>query len=162
MIPLIAEIINKLKPNERNVTNIDIENLEDIFTLDENQDNLANANNDENQDNSADANKKKINLDKPMQTLGMLKKVKNTLYQAMLFYWNNDHEISYLPSILDSQIKKLDFASYEMERTLCSLKKKYDDMKFSMSSRLPLQSPQSPQFLTPFTPFPTSTPSTLY
>ncbi|CAG8647632.1 13861_t:CDS:2, partial [Funneliformis mosseae] len=40
------EIIKKLtpNPNEEN-TNIDIETLEDIFILDENQDNSADANN---------------------------------------------------------------------------------------------------------------------
>ncbi|CAG8775305.1 10610_t:CDS:2, partial [Funneliformis caledonium] len=79
-------------------TNIDIETLEDVFILDENQDNLADANN----------NKK----------------------QSMLFYWKENREISYLSSILDSQIKKFDFAPYEMEWTLYSLKEKYDDMKF--------------------------------
>ncbi|CAG8681972.1 6639_t:CDS:2 [Funneliformis caledonium] len=143
-------------PNEEN-TNIDIETLEDVFILDENQDNPADANNNKKQC------QKKINLDEPMQTSGMLKTVKSILYQAMLFYWKEDREISYLPSILDPRIKKLDFAPYEMEWTLYSLKDKYDDMKFNMSLHSPSQSLQSPTPSAPSAPFITTpTPSTLY
>ncbi|PKB92125.1 hypothetical protein RhiirA5_445939 [Rhizophagus irregularis] len=101
MKPLITEIINKLKPDElnENTMNINIENLKN--------------------------HQKNVDLNRSMQTSGVLKKVKDTLYQAMLFYWKNEREISYLPSILDPQIKKLDFAPYEMEQTLNSLKNKY-------------------------------------
>ena len=65
------------------------------------------------------------NLNRPMQISGVLKRVKNTLYQSILFYWGNECEISYLPSILDSWIKKFDFASNEMEKILKFLKDKY-------------------------------------
>ncbi|PKC65197.1 hypothetical protein RhiirA1_536511 [Rhizophagus irregularis] len=52
----------------------------------------------------------------------------------MLFYWKNEREISCLPSILDPQIKKLDFAPYEIEQTLNSLKNKYRKIKLSLDS----------------------------
>src|SRR4051812_27882094 len=42
--------------------------------------------------------------------------------------------MKYQPSIFDSQIKKLDFAPYEMEQTLSSLKNKYKKVKLSISS----------------------------
>ncbi|CAB4401433.1 unnamed protein product [Rhizophagus irregularis] len=80
----------------------------------------------------------------------------------MLFYWENEREISYLPSILNPQIKKLDFAPHEMEQTLNSLKDKYRKMKLSMSSRS--QSSPFPTLATiTTTPFLGPTPSsTLY
>jgi len=159
--PLIAEIINKLKPEE-STPDINIENLEDVFVLDD----MANVNSNEKEC------QRSINLDEPLQTSGILKKVKNTLYQAMLFYWKGDREISYLPSILDPRIKKLDFAPDEREQTLLSLQDKYSDMKFSMSLHSSSQSstPQSPAPsspaplapITPFAPSPTLYQSTLF
>ncbi len=108
MKPLITKIIDNLKPeSESSTTNINIEEIEDIFVWDENQDNSDNTNN----------NNNKTNLDRPMQTSGVLEEVKKTLYYAMLFYWKKDRMISYLPSILDPRIKKLDFAPDEMRQT---------------------------------------------
>ncbi|EXX63839.1 hypothetical protein RirG_148580 [Rhizophagus irregularis DAOM 197198w] len=99
-------------------------------TENEDQDNPNNPNNEKN----TNKHQKNIDLNQPMQTSEVLKKVKDTLYQAMLFYWKNEHKISCLPSILDPQIKKLDFALYEIEQTLNSLKNKYRKIKLSMSS----------------------------
>ncbi|EXX77472.1 hypothetical protein RirG_023430 [Rhizophagus irregularis DAOM 197198w] len=105
MKPLITEIINKFKPDEpnKNTMNINIENLEDVFVWNEDQDNPNNPNNEKN----TNEHQKNVDLNRPMQTSGILKKVKDTLYQAILFYWKNKREISYLPSILDTQIKSL-------------------------------------------------------
>lgn len=105
MKPLITEIINKLKPDEpnENTMNINIENLEDVFVWNEDQDNPNNPNNEKN----TNEHQKNVDLNQPMQISGVLKKVKDTLYQAILFYWKNKREISYLPSILDTQIKSL-------------------------------------------------------
>ncbi|PKB92206.1 hypothetical protein RhiirA5_445595, partial [Rhizophagus irregularis] len=149
MKPLITEIINKLKPDEpnENTMNINIENLEDVFVWNEDQDNSNNPNNEKN----TNEHQKNVDLNQPMQISGVLKKVKDTLYQAMLFYWKNEREISYLPSILDPRIKKLDFAPYEIEQTLNSLKNKYRKMKLSMSSHL--QSSPIPMPVTITTPF---------
>ncbi|PKB94745.1 hypothetical protein RhiirA5_438121 [Rhizophagus irregularis] len=97
-------------------------------TENEDQDNPNNPNNEKN----TNEHQKNIDLNQPMQTSEVLKKVKDTLYQAMLFYWKNEHEISCLPSILDPQIKKLDFALYEIEQTLNSLKNKYRKIKLSL------------------------------
>ncbi|GBB98879.1 hypothetical protein RclHR1_03350010 [Rhizophagus clarus] len=159
MKPLITEIINKLKPDEpnENIININIENLEDVFVWDEDQDNQNNSNNEKN----TNGHQKNVDLNRPMQTSGVLKKVKDTLYQAMHFYWKNEREISYLPSILDPRIKKLDFAPHEMEQTLNSLKDKYRKMKLSMSSRSQSTPLPTPAIIT--TPFLSPTPSsTLY
>jgi hypothetical protein len=150
MKPLITEIINKLKPDEPNENIMNIENLEDVFVWDEDQDNPDNSNNVKN----TNGHQKNVDLNRPMQTSGVLKKVKDTLYQAMLYYWENEREISYLPSILDPRIKKLDFAPHEMEQTLNSLKAKYRKMKLNMSSRsqpspLPIPAIITTPFLTP-------------
>lgn len=118
-----------------------------------------------NSNNSEKECQRSINLDEPLQTSGVLEKVKNTLYQAILFYWKKDHEISYLPSILDPRIKKFDFASDEMEKTLHSLREKYNDMKSKMSLHSPSQ-PSTPSQSIPsviITPFHNYIPlSTLY
>ncbi|CAB5325643.1 unnamed protein product [Rhizophagus irregularis] len=151
--------ILELKPDEpnENTMNINIENLEDVFVWNEDQDNSNNPNNEKN----TNEHQKNVDLNQPMQISGVLKKVKDTLYQAMLFYWKNEREISYLPSILDPRIKKLDFAPYEIEQTLNSLKNKYRKMKLSMSSHL--QSSPIPMPVTITTPFLGPTPSsTLY
>ena len=153
MNPLIAEIIKKLESGlELNTTNINIEEVEDIFVWDENQDNPTNINNN------------RINLDEPMRTLGALEEVKKTLYHAMLFYWKKDRVVSYLPSILDPRIKKLDFAPNELRQTRRSLQDKYNDIKLSMSLHTP--PPSSPtSTITPFlgsTPSPTLYQSTLF
>src|SRR4051794_37248325 len=78
----------------------------------------------------------------------------------MLFYWKNDCEISYLPSIFDPQIKKLDFAPHEMKKTLNSLKNKNKNMKLSMSSHS--QSSSIPTPGTIITPFLGPTPSSTF
>ncbi|GET62115.1 zinc finger BED domain-containing protein 1-like [Rhizophagus irregularis DAOM 181602=DAOM 197198] len=151
--------ILELKPDEpnENTMNINIENLEDVFVWNEDQDNPNNPNNEKN----TNEHQKNVDLNQPMQISGVLKKVKDTLYQAMLFYWKNEREISYLLSILDPRIKKLDFAPYEIEQTLNSLKNKYRKMKLSMSSHL--QSSPIPMPVTITTPFLGPTPSsTLY
>src|SRR6266540_620725 len=100
------------------------------------------------------------NIDRPMQTSEILEEVKKTLYYAMLFYWKKDRMISYLPSILDPRIKKLDFAPDEMRQTRHSLQDKYNDMKLNMSLYTQPSSPSSDLTTTPFL---SSTPSpTLY
>ncbi|CAI2190282.1 8066_t:CDS:2, partial [Funneliformis geosporum] len=73
--------------------------------------------------------------------------------------------ISYLPSILDPQIKKLDFAPDEMRSTRYSLQDKYNDMKFNMSLYTRPSSPSSDLTTTPFlgsTPSPTLYKPTLF
>src|SRR6266540_4949001 len=73
--------------------------------------------------------------------------------------------ISYLSSILDPQIKKLDFAPDEMRQTRHSLQDKYNDMKLNMSLYTQPSSPSSDLTTTPFlgsTPSPTLYQLTLF
>ncbi|CAG8832699.1 31306_t:CDS:2, partial [Gigaspora margarita] len=89
--PLMSEIIKRLKPASL-IDEINIEKIQDIFiAIDE----------DTNQQEGT-------NLDKPIQSSNAIERVKETLYRAIYFYWKNDI-ISYLLSILDPRVKKIDF-----------------------------------------------------
>ncbi|CAG8833056.1 33737_t:CDS:1, partial [Gigaspora margarita] len=141
MSPLISEIIKILKPvlltNE-----INIEKIEDIFV----------AINEDSQ--------YRKDLDKPMQTSNALERVKETLYHAMLFYWKRDN-ISYLPSILDPCVKKIEFAPDKINEVQGLLKDKYNKMKNNLAVNSTTASTASAQNLSK-TFSPNSTLTTLY
>ncbi|CAG8590344.1 5512_t:CDS:2, partial [Scutellospora calospora] len=99
--PIMIHIINKLKPILQLSEEINIESIKDIFSELEICDD-------------------KNNLDKPMQTFGVLEKVKEILYY--------DNKL-YLPSILDPQVKKFDFASDKIKQVQDLLKTKYHNAK---------------------------------
>ncbi|CAG8609633.1 3275_t:CDS:2, partial [Racocetra persica] len=66
---------------------------------------------------------------KPMQTSGVLEKVKGTLYRAMHYYWKKDNNESYIPSILDPRVKKFDFAPDKIKQVQELLRIRYHDAK---------------------------------
>ncbi|CAG8482785.1 14793_t:CDS:2 [Cetraspora pellucida] len=113
MNPILIHIINKLKPISVLSEEINIKSIKDIFLELEICDDENNSQ----------------NLDKPMQTSGVLEKVKETLYRAMQFYWKKDDNELYLPSILDPRVKKFDFASNKIRQVQDFLKTKYHNAK---------------------------------
>ncbi|CAG8766961.1 20754_t:CDS:2, partial [Cetraspora pellucida] len=150
MSPLLITILKMLKPASlTNETNeINIEKIEDIFVEIDEQ----------------DMNKqKKMDLDEPMQTSNTLEKVKETLYRAMLFYWKRDIT-SYLPSILDPCVKKIEFAPDKIDEIQELLKNKYYDMKNNskVNPTTASTSTTSAQNLSNICSFPNSTLTTLY
>jgi hypothetical protein len=85
--------------------NLEIQNTDNVFVLIEHVeiseiDEIINNNN--NQNTSS-----KINLNQPLNTEGILDKVKQNLYDAMCFYWRFLPEDYLLSTILDSRIKHM-------------------------------------------------------
>ncbi|CAG8543886.1 9796_t:CDS:2 [Racocetra fulgida] len=112
MNSLISEIVKRLKP--ATLTNkINIEKIDDIFV-------------------AIEEDTQKKDLDNSMQTLNALEGVKETLYRAILFYLKRDNA-SYLPSILDPHIKKIEFASNKINEIQVLLKNKYQEIKSNLT-----------------------------
>ncbi|CAG8472962.1 1743_t:CDS:2 [Racocetra fulgida] len=131
MNPIMIHIIDMLKLVSISPEEINVENIKDIFAELE----ICVDNNDTH---------KKINLDKPMQTSGVLEKVKETLYRAMRFYWKKDNIESYLPSILDPRVKKFDFASDKIKQVQDLLRARYQDAKDRSTTSTPTTNTLSP------------------
>ncbi|CAG8498993.1 19871_t:CDS:2 [Racocetra fulgida] len=113
MNPIMIHIINLLKPTPASSEELNVETIKDIFAELE----ICDDEND---------SSKRIDLDKPMQTVGVLEKVKETLYRAMRYYWKKDNNESYLPSIIDPRVKRFDFAPDKI--------KQYHDIKDNLST----------------------------
>src|SRR5204862_292112 len=76
---------------------------------------------------------RRLNLDVPFVTTGMLEKVKLNLYNAMELYWNEEKEEVLILALLDPRVKSLTFIDKEEIRDKAKdlLKKKYDQLKAS-------------------------------
>ncbi|CAG8770187.1 30364_t:CDS:1 [Racocetra persica] len=117
----MIHIIDMLKPVSISPEEINIESIKDIFAELEIYDDDGDL-------------PKKIDLDKPMQTSGVLEKVKETLYRAMRFYWKKDNTESYLSSILDPRVKKFDFAPEKFKQVQELLRIKYNETRDSSTT----------------------------
>ncbi|CAG8434442.1 5241_t:CDS:2 [Scutellospora calospora] len=117
MNPIMIRIIDILKPVSISSEEINVESINDIFV--------------ELEICEKDDLHKKIDLDKPLQTSGVLEKVKETLYRAMHYYWKKDNTKSYLPSILDPRVKKFDFAPEKSKQIQELLRIKYNETRDS-------------------------------
>lgn len=99
------------------------ENVEEVFAVAEEIEELENEDiNNENTNNQRNSNRI-INLDQPLNTEGMLDKVKKNLYDAMCFYWEflpEDYKIS---TLLDPRIKRV---NDDIENDEEILRQKYD------------------------------------
>ncbi|CAG8739176.1 17314_t:CDS:2, partial [Gigaspora margarita] len=102
-----------LKPTSLSTEEINIETIKDIFAELEICDDESDS----------------TNLENPIQTVGVLEKVKETLYRAMRYYWKKDNIESYLPSILDPRAKNLNFAPDKIRPVQDLLRTKYHDAK---------------------------------
>ncbi|CAG8707037.1 4288_t:CDS:2, partial [Racocetra persica] len=121
MNPIMIHIINILKPTPALSEELNVETIKDIFTELE----ICDDEND---------SPKRIDLDKPIQTVGILEKVKKTLYRAMRYYWKKDNNESYLPSIIDPRVKRFDFAPDKIKPVQDLLRVRYHDMKDNLST----------------------------
>ena len=87
---------------------------------------------------------RRLDLNEPFGTIGMLEKVKLDLYNAMELYWNKENEEILISAILDPRIKFLGFIDNEeiRNKTKDLLKNKYDQLKTNSLSTIPITSPQ--------------------
>ncbi|CAG8780206.1 28544_t:CDS:1, partial [Racocetra persica] len=124
MNPIMIHIINMLKPVLISPEEINVESIKDIFVELEIYDDDSDTS-------------KKIDLNRPTQTLGVLEKVKETLYRAMRFYWKKDNIESYLPSILDPRVKKFDFAPDKIKQVQDLLRTRYQNARDNTTTSTP-------------------------
>ena len=106
----------------------EIENAANVFILIEEVEILENNvvnNNNNSSSSSSSQTKKKMDLDKPLETKDLLDKVKRDLYNAMCLYWEVLSEDYKLSTILDPRIKSMNNKTEE-EEILC---KKYEEYK---------------------------------
>ncbi|CAG8700790.1 7568_t:CDS:2, partial [Cetraspora pellucida] len=121
MNSIMIHIINLLKPTPASSEELNIKTIKDIFAELE----ICDDEND---------SSKKIDLDKPMQTVGVLEKVKKTLYRAMRYYWKKDNNESYLPFIINLCVKRFDFVSDKIKQVQDLLRVRYHDIKDNLST----------------------------
>ncbi|EXX58332.1 hypothetical protein RirG_198990 [Rhizophagus irregularis DAOM 197198w] len=62
--------------------------------------------------------KKKISIKNPLNTVGVLEKVKQNIYSALIFYWNIPNDLGLMAALLDPRYKSLDFLDEEKNNEL--------------------------------------------
>ena len=123
MIPCISELIFELAPsNNTNINNIDFLNENTIFEGDVNVEN-------DTEEIISNITKKKISIKDPLNTEGILEKVKNNIYNALLYYWDTPHDVGLMASLLDPRYKEMDFVlDNEKERIIQKLRDEFNGM----------------------------------
>ena len=135
MNPLLKEIKKRVKP--KYMRSQDANNMEEITDVFEEEEEGEQAE----CENTAG---RRLNLNEPFRTIGMLEKVKLDLYNAMELYWNKENEEVLISALLDPRIKSLGFIDNEeiRNKTKDLLKNKYDQLKADSLSTMPTTSPQ--------------------
>jgi hypothetical protein len=113
MVPTLIKIINRLKPltaeEEKVVSEINFKNHENIF-----DDEISIEDDDEERSNPSNSTVKKLRINDPANTQGLVKKIKLALYAAMKHYWSSlTTPKALLPSLLDPRIKDLSFVTVQ-------------------------------------------------
>jgi hypothetical protein len=60
--------------------------------------------------------KKKISIKNPLNTIGILEKVKQNIYNALIYYWDVPNDFGLMSALLDPRYKNLDFIDDDTER----------------------------------------------
>ena len=151
MYPLIKEIKRQLllpfpsTSSTSSISNIplpipfnDFENIEEVFTVAEEVEELENEN--INKENNNNQSQNQIDLNQSLNTKDILEKVKENLYNAMCFYWDDLPEDYKISTLLDPRIKSV---NEEVEKDDEILRQKYDEYQYHLQS--PIESrPVSP------------------
>jgi hypothetical protein len=100
MYPIIQELKKRLKPRliSNSLSIYDIENIDDVFEI-EDEDEIEQS-----------------NINRPIDTRGILDLVQKTLYNATQHYFNFQGSAYKITMILDPRIKKLNFIENEDEK----------------------------------------------
>lgn len=133
--------ISSTLPLPNNDILLEIENADDVFVIIEEVERseveeINNKNNNQKQN--------KIDLNKPLETENMLKKVKENLYNAICYYWTFLPEDYLISTILDPRIKYMDIRSNEEEEIL---REKYEEYKENYLPTPITSRPPSPTLL---------------
>ncbi|RGB22288.1 hypothetical protein C1646_776343 [Rhizophagus diaphanus] len=93
-------------------------------------------------ENTQNTPKRRLNINKPLETQNILKKVKLDLYNAMELYWDQKEAEILISVLLDPRIKSLDFVSNEKihDEAKELLEKKYIELKAQIYLPIPATS----------------------
>jgi hypothetical protein len=87
--------------------------------------------------------KKKISIKNPLNTVGVLEKVKQNIYNALIYYWDIPNDLSLMAALLDPRYKNLDFLDDdEKQRIIQKLRSELGGVETSTSE--PLNNPSAP------------------
>ncbi|PKC55862.1 hypothetical protein RhiirA1_446717 [Rhizophagus irregularis] len=130
MIPCINELIFNLAPlDNTNDNDIDYYNEDTVFEED-----ILDVEND-NEEIISNITKKKISIKDPLNTEGAIEKVKNNIYNALLYYWNIHHDAGLMASLLDPRYKEMDFVlDDEKEKIIRKLCDEFNEMESNNST----------------------------
>jgi len=75
--------------------------------------------------------KKRILIKNPLNTTGILEKVKESIYGALIYYWNDRSDLGLMATLLDPRYKDLDFLGDDSEKqqTIQKLRDEYNEIK---------------------------------
>lgn len=59
---------------------------------------------------------KSISIKNPLDTTGVLEKVKQNIYNALIYYWDIPSDLGLMAALLDPRYKNLDFIEMDTER----------------------------------------------
>ena len=91
--------------------------------------------------------KKKISIKDPLNTEGVLHKVKNNIYNALLYYWDTPSDTGLMAALLDPRYKELDFLELEDQRDkiIQKLRNEFNELESNNSNKsTPAVEPSSP------------------
>ncbi|EXX50412.1 hypothetical protein RirG_271130 [Rhizophagus irregularis DAOM 197198w] len=87
--------------------------------------------------------KKKISIKNPLNTVGILEKIKQNIYNALIYYWDIPNDLGLMAALLDPRYKNLDFLDDdEKQRIVQKLRSELGGVKTSTSE--PLNNPSTP------------------
>ncbi|CAG8594274.1 658_t:CDS:1, partial [Scutellospora calospora] len=114
MIPKIKELIFNLADSSSLNSNeyLDDDDNDNIYESEENILLIEIDNN----DIISDITKKNISIKNPLNTIEVLKKVKDNIYDALLFYWDVPNDSGIIASLLDPRYKELDFLEIDEKK----------------------------------------------
>ena len=93
---------------------------------------------------------RRVSIKNPLDTTGILEKVKNNIYFALIYYWNFSNDIELMASLLDPHYKTLDFVESEDEKKRIIQKLRNE---LNPNNSLPVESSSSTTLLTNNTEF---------
>ena len=139
MILTIKEFIFNLATDSENLLSddVDYQNEDTIF------EEAADVEID-NEEIISNITKKKISIKDPLNTEGVLHKVKNNIYNALLYYWDTPSDTGLMAALLDPRYKELDFLELEDQRDkiIQKLYSEFNELKSNNST--PAAEPSSP------------------
>ncbi|CAG8529752.1 10641_t:CDS:2, partial [Cetraspora pellucida] len=86
--------------------------------------------------------KKKILIKTPLNTTGIFEEVKQSIYSALIYYWNDHKDLGLMAALLDPHYKNLNFLGDDSEKKqiIQKLHDEYDEIKEPTSDHQSIQS----------------------